>query len=338
MASTLMSALHLLVVSLSVVGACIDQSCSDAFETEKIKRNLLNRLHLSAVPAVSERLSAIAIARIVKLLSGEDAAADNTAVCGEKRSCSTPAHQAWCFHFRISATQCAQIAHHGRVVSIKVHVPAHLMNESFVAVLGHSLPSIDLNVSTTDEDTLEAVIDPEVFGSVCLAHVLPLRLACSTCDAHRSVEDGPMTFMTWHSGAEALLHRERRQIDCVDEMAACCRRPLTVNFGDFGWDQWILHPHRFLAYYCQGLCNEGIYKPATTWAMVMQNFAETGHTAVPNVVVTGHTREAKQSRSTARLCCAPIVLSSLQIIHYNDIGEILRSTVPSLVVEECGCV
>lgn len=38
-------------------------------------------------------------------------------------------------------------------------------------------------------------------------------------------------------------------------MKECCRDELYINFEDIGWNDWILHPNGYHAYFCRGSCS-----------------------------------------------------------------------------------
>lgn len=49
--------------------------------------------------------------------------------------------------------------------------------------------------------------------------------------------------------------RTRRYSDCLPGMKECCRDKLYINFSSIGWNDWILHPSGYHAYFCRGSCS-----------------------------------------------------------------------------------
>lgn len=50
------------------------------------------------------------------------------------------------------------------------------------------------------------------------------------------------------------MKRQRRSINCSAGVSECCREKLYISFAEIGWDDWILHPHGYDAYFCRGSC------------------------------------------------------------------------------------
>ena len=105
--------------------------------------------------------------------------------------------------------------------------------------------------------------------------------------------------------------RNKRTIDLdCDESSAesrCCRYPFIVDFEEFGWD-WIVHPRRYSKYYCSGECP----------------FLNPRYPPTNPVQKLG-------------LCCSPSKVSGLQLLYYYTNTTIIHSTVPDMVVDQCGC-
>lgn len=48
--------------------------------------------------------------------------------------------------------------------------------------------------------------------------------------------------------------RQKRNINCYSGTTECCREKLFISFADIGWDDWILYPRGYDAYFCRGSC------------------------------------------------------------------------------------
>jgi len=50
-------------------------------------------------------------------------------------------------------------------------------------------------------------------------------------------------------------NRHKRNINCHPGVSECCRENLYISFAEIGWDEWILQPRGYHAYFCHGSCN-----------------------------------------------------------------------------------
>lgn len=48
--------------------------------------------------------------------------------------------------------------------------------------------------------------------------------------------------------------RRGRALECGATTSECCREPLYVSFKELGWDDWIIRPAGYHAYFCKGTC------------------------------------------------------------------------------------
>lgn len=54
----------------------------------------------------------------------------------------------------------------------------------------------------------------------------------------------------------ATTPRKKRSTSpiCGAQVTECCRESLYISFKDLGWDDWIVAPEGFHAFYCRGSC------------------------------------------------------------------------------------
>lgn len=124
--------------------------------------------------------------------------------------------------------------------------------------------------------------------------------------------------------------RQKRQSTttprCGATVTQCCRESLFVSFKDVGWDDWIVAPSGFHAFYCRGSCRTftSPASSATTHTSLLQKLAA---------------RERVPSEARAHLapCCAPTRLSPLTIFYSDENDVIKQRTLPNMIVESCGC-
>lgn len=95
--------------------------------------------------------------------------------------------------------------------------------------------------------------------------------------------------------------------------------PLSINFDELGWSNWIIAPQKYLANYCAGDCSFpiGEIQDPTNHAIIQSIY----HGARLNV---------------PRSCCAPRKLESMPILYQVD-GGVLMKVYDDMVVKSCGC-
>ncbi|KAE8750446.1 Activin-like protein [Frankliniella occidentalis] len=117
------------------------------------------------------------------------------------------------------------------------------------------------------------------------------------------------------------VRRSKRNAKCVPGMAECCRDNLYVSFKDIGWDDWILQPLGYEAYFCRGSC--------TTAASL--TITGSHHNAI--------IRRLMQTGKKVDLvpCCTPTKYSEISLLYINNNNTYIQKTLPNMVVEACGC-
>lgn len=101
----------------------------------------------------------------------------------------------------------------------------------------------------------------------------------------------------------------------------CRRHTLYVDFNDVGWDDWIIAPPGYNAYFCHGDCPFPLpdHLNATNHAIVQTLVNSANPAAVP------------------RACCVPSELSSISMLYKDQNDNVVLSTYRDMVVEGCGC-
>ncbi|ELU05105.1 hypothetical protein CAPTEDRAFT_38881, partial [Capitella teleta] len=118
-----------------------------------------------------------------------------------------------------------------------------------------------------------------------------------------------------------LSNRQKRsdtKMDCVqgDGETQCCRYPLWISFKDIGWDDWILEPSGFQAYFCDGSCPYN-YKSAHMFSQIKSFINMYNPKAAPAP------------------CCTATKMDSLQLVHYNEDGNVVIGDFDDMIVREC---
>lgn len=105
------------------------------------------------------------------------------------------------------------------------------------------------------------------------------------------------------------------------EARTCQKRTLYVSFKDLGWQDWIIAPDGYAAFFCGGECSFPLSPQmnATNHAIVQTLF----HLMKPNVV--------------PKPCCAPSKLSAIMVLYFDDNSNVILKKYKNMVVKTCGC-
>jgi len=101
----------------------------------------------------------------------------------------------------------------------------------------------------------------------------------------------------------------------------CRRRSMYVDFGEIGWDDWIVAPPGYEAFYCAGDCP--FYLP--------DYLNTTNHAIVQSLI---HSVDA---RLAPRPCCVPTELSPMSMLYVDNDENVVLKNYQEMVVEACGC-
>ncbi|KAG6446263.1 protein 60A [Manduca sexta] len=102
---------------------------------------------------------------------------------------------------------------------------------------------------------------------------------------------------------------------------SCEIQTLYVSFKDLEWQDWIIAPDGYGAFYCSGECNFPLnaHKNATNHAIVQTLVHLLNPTTVP------------------KPSCAPIKLSPISVLYYTDDSNVILRKYKNMVVKSCGC-
>ncbi|KAL3887916.1 hypothetical protein ACJMK2_000301 [Sinanodonta woodiana] len=102
---------------------------------------------------------------------------------------------------------------------------------------------------------------------------------------------------------------------------ACQRHTLYVSFRSLGWQDWIIAPEGYAAFYCGGECSFplGAHLNATNHAIVQTLVHLSDPAEVP------------------KPCCAPTRLSGVTVLYFDDISNVVLKRYKDMVVKSCGC-
>ncbi|XP_075061325.1 bone morphogenetic protein 7-like [Mixophyes fleayi] len=102
---------------------------------------------------------------------------------------------------------------------------------------------------------------------------------------------------------------------------ACKKHELYVSFRDLGWQDWIIAPEGYAAYYCDGECAFPLnsYMNATNHAIVQTLVHFINPETVP------------------KPCCAPTELQGISVLYFDDRSNVILKKYRNMVVRSCGC-
>ena len=101
----------------------------------------------------------------------------------------------------------------------------------------------------------------------------------------------------------------------------CQRRPLYVNFSDVHWNDWIVAPEGYQAFYCKGNCPFPL----------PEHLNNTNHAIVQTLV------HSVQGDAVPRACCVPTSLSTISILYMAQNDKVVLKNYEDMTVEGCGC-
>ncbi|XP_053309435.1 bone morphogenetic protein 7 [Spea bombifrons] len=120
---------------------------------------------------------------------------------------------------------------------------------------------------------------------------------------------------------EALRVANIAENSSTDQKQACKKHELYVSFRDLGWQDWIIAPEGYAAYYCEGECAFPLnsYMNATNHAIVQTLV----HFINPDTV--------------PKPCCAPTQLNAISVLYFDDSSNVILKKYRNMVVRTCGC-
>ncbi|RWS28487.1 putative TGF-beta ligand glass bottom boat protein-like protein [Leptotrombidium deliense] len=102
---------------------------------------------------------------------------------------------------------------------------------------------------------------------------------------------------------------------------SCQKKTLYVSFRDLGWQDWIIAPDGYAAFFCDGECSFPLnaHMNATNHAIVQTLV----HLMNPHIV--------------PKPCCAPTKLSAIMVLYFDDNSNVILKKYKNMVVKSCGC-
>uniref|UniRef100_A0A8C3GQZ4 Bone morphogenetic protein 3 n=1 Tax=Cairina moschata TaxID=8855 RepID=A0A8C3GQZ4_CAIMO len=107
-----------------------------------------------------------------------------------------------------------------------------------------------------------------------------------------------------------------------NEPRICSRRYMKVDFADIGWNEWIISPKSFDAYYCAGTCEFPMPKVVRP----------SNHATIQSIV-----KAVGIIPGIPEPCCVPDKMSSLSVLFLDENKNVVLKVYPSMSVETCAC-
>ncbi len=140
------------------------------------------------------------------------------------------------------------------------------------------------------------------------AHKQPLLLTYSNNDSEQTVN-------TRHRRTARKRHRGKGRKD------NCRRHSLYVDFSEVGWNDWIVAPPGYQAYYCSGECPFPL----------SDHLNSTNHAIVQTLV------NSVNPAAVPKACCIPTELSPISMLYVDEYDKVVLKNYQDMVVEGCGC-
>ncbi|XP_046388645.1 protein decapentaplegic [Ischnura elegans] len=114
---------------------------------------------------------------------------------------------------------------------------------------------------------------------------------------------------------QARKHKRR------DGRENCRRHQLYVDFADVGWNDWIVAPPGYDAYYCHGDCPFPL----------ADHLNSTNHAIVQNLI------NSVNPSAVPKACCVPTALTSISMLYLDEDNKVVLKNYQDMAVLGCGC-
>lgn len=129
-------------------------------------------------------------------------------------------------------------------------------------------------------------------------------------------DDGRSKRRARNTDGESTRKRNKKRLK-----ANCRRHNLYVDFSDVGWNDWIVAPPGYQAYYCHGECPFPL----------ADHLNSTNHAIVQTLV------NSVNPSLVPKACCVPTELSPISMLYLDELDKVVLKNYQDMVVEGCGC-
>ncbi|XP_072533672.1 bone morphogenetic protein 5 isoform X2 [Salminus brasiliensis] len=112
-----------------------------------------------------------------------------------------------------------------------------------------------------------------------------------------------------------------RNQNTSEQKQACKKHELYVSFRDLGWQDWIIAPEGYAAFYCDGECS----------------FPLNAHMNATNHAIVQTLVHLMFPENVPKPCCAPTKLNAISVLYFDDSSNVILKKYRNMVVRSCGC-
>lgn len=105
------------------------------------------------------------------------------------------------------------------------------------------------------------------------------------------------------------------------QQGPCQRHRLYVDFRDVGWNDWIVAPDGYEAFFCAGVCPSPL----------SHHYNVTNHAIVQTMI------HDMDRRLAGPACCVPTDLSPMSMLYVDENKKVVLKSYQEMVVNGCGC-
>ncbi|KAG8227273.1 hypothetical protein J437_LFUL012187 [Ladona fulva] len=124
-----------------------------------------------------------------------------------------------------------------------------------------------------------------------------------------------------HRSKRAAAQHQQRKHKRKDGRENCRRHPLYVDFADVGWNDWIVAPPGYDAYFCHGDCPFPL----------ADHLNSTNHAIVQTLV------NSVNPGAVPKACCVPTALTSISMLYLDEDNKVVLKNYQDMAVLGCGC-
>ena len=124
-----------------------------------------------------------------------------------------------------------------------------------------------------------------------------------------------------NANAKQSKRKHKRKNGARGRDRICKRHQLYVDFQDVGWNDWIVAPPGYHAYFCHGECP----------FPMADHLNSTNHAIVQTLV------NSVNPSAVPRACCVPTDLSPISMLYLDEYDKVVLKNYKDMVVEGCGC-
>lgn len=161
-------------------------------------------------------------------------------------------------------------------------------------------------------------------NSTSAARYVRLKRLANESDEHWSQWQPRLVTYSRDSSSSTKISRARRSTRKHRRKGRkdnCRRHALYVDFSDVGWNDWIVAPPGYDAFFCHGECPYPL----------ADHLNSTNHAIVQTIV------NSVNPKAVPRTCCVPTELSTISMLYVDEYEKVVLKNYQDMVVEGCGC-